>query len=205
MAYNFSTLTAASKSTEGSIRYWVQHDLIPADNILTKSEAWIYEKLRVPDMIVTQAISLAAGDSTLTKPTGFLDPLWMRFDGDVDEVDYRQENLLERFRDVDGDLIEGHPSQYSLINDRIEFDVAADEALEGDFCFYKIPTALSVSNETNFLTIRFPSLLEAVCLGWAYAAREQHDKSDKYLKIAGGLLEEANMSADRARRGQRMR
>jgi hypothetical protein len=205
MAIDFATLTAADKGTEGSIRAWANHNLVPVTNILIEAEAWIYERLRVRDMIVTEEVSIAAGDGEMTLPTGFLEPLWLRFDGDAYEIDYVQENLLERQKDSDGELFEGHFAQYALINNRIEFDCAAELAIEGDFCFYKTPTSLGVSNTTNFLTLRYPMLLRTVCTGLAYDYRHRTADRDHNLKMAGGLILEANMLSDRARRGQVMR
>lgn len=207
MAVDFDTLTG-SKSTEGSIKYLANHELVPATNVLLEAQAYIYQRLRVQDMIVTAEVSGSLGDSYIAKPTRFLAPVWLRLDGDTRELDYVHEGQLERFRDDAGNLYEGRPRQYALINDRLEFDVASDDDFAGDICYYQQPAALSVSNTTNFLTDRFPSLLIDTCMAFAWKARNRADMYTAALNGDMGVNAQilaANGSADLARMGQRLR
>ena len=204
--FTYTILTGAITQA-GSIKNWVQHSSIPSDQILEEAQAFIYEQLRIPGMISTETISIAAAGSTLALPSGFLDPIYLKLDGDSDELDYVQENLLGRFTDEDGAIQTGRPARWTLIDDLIQFDAANDltTALAGDIVFYKTPEALSTSNETNFLTDRYPTLLRRACLAFGYEHRKRQDAFLQEVALVEAAIQRANAAGDMTRRGQIMR
>lgn len=201
------TILTGTISTPGSIRNWVQHASIPAEQILEEAQQRIYQRLRIQDMEVEEAISIPADAYTLALPSGFLDPLSLQLDGDTDPLDYVQENLLGRYVDSDGVVQTGRPQRWTLYNGLIQFDCANDDddALTGDMVFYQFPDLLAAtSNETNFLTDRFGGLLRRMCLAVGYEHRKR-DEAREMLLAAEALIDSANATADMRRRGQIMR
>lgn len=207
MAVDFDTLTG-SKSTEGSIKFLANHETLPVANILIEAQTYIYQRLRIQDMIATAEISGAIGDSFVALPTRFLSPIWLRLDGDGAELNYVHEAVLDRFKDSDGNLYPGRFKQYAIINNRIEFDCEADDDFAGDICFYQQPAALATgANNTNFLTDRFPSLLIDTCMAFAWKARNRADMYQAQINGPMGVdaqIAQANISGDLMRMGQRL-
>lgn len=200
------TILTGTISTPGSIKNWVQHSSIPAEQILEEAQQFIYQRLRIQDMIVREDISIGAGDYTAAIPDGFLDPVFIKLNGDNDELDYVQENLLGRYKDPDGVVAEGRPCRWSIYDNLLQFDVANDddEALAGDIVFYKFPALLNAGTQTNFLTDRFGRLLRQTCLAVGYEHRKRPEASTEFL-LAEKAIGEANTTADMRRRGQIMR
>lgn len=201
MAYNWTTLTAA-KTTSGSIANWVNRSDLPTDNILLEAEAKIYERLRVREMLAIATLSVAADANTASLPADFIDPIEWRPYGWSQPILFVSEGTLEAHRDDDGNLFEGTPSRWSILNETAYVDVSCSETFSGKLMYYKRPTALSVSNETNFLTIRYPSLLRTACLATAYEHMKDMQNAATYLQMLEGKIGEAMMTNDLYRRSQ---
>lgn len=201
MAYNFSTLTAA-KTTAGSIANWVNRSDLPTTNILIESEAKIYERLRVREMQTVATLTVNADANTASLPSDFLDPIEWRPYGWAEPILFVAEGSLESHRDSDGDLYEGTPTRWSVLGETAYVDVSCSEAFSGKLMYYKRPAALSVSNETNFLTIRYPSLLRIACLSLAYEHMKDMGNANTYMQMLEMKIAEANATNDLYRRSQ---
>lgn len=202
------TILTGTVSTAGSIRNWVQHSSIPAAQILAEAEAYIYAQIRVREMMTSAAITIASGAYTTALPTGFLDPVSLRLDEDSTDLDYVQENLLGRIIDENGSVEEGRPARWALYDDLIQYDVANDEAsaLNGDMVYYKLPDSLAAStNETNFLTDKYPWLLRRACTMFGYEHRKRSAEFLAEQKLVDEAIMQVNQSADMSRRGQILR
>ena len=57
MPMNYSDLVA-TKTTAGSIKQWLNHDGVPSTTILEEAEAWVYQRLRIRQMITSSAGTL---------------------------------------------------------------------------------------------------------------------------------------------------
>tara|TARA_R110000822_G_scaffold92983_5_gene214271 strand:+ start:1084 stop:1704 length:621 start_codon:yes stop_codon:yes gene_type:complete len=196
------TILTGTKATEGSIKFWGNHVSIPADQVLSEAEAFIYSRLRAREMIATAEISVAADASTFPLPTGFIEPIKLLPDGWGEPMPFTHENLLGRIRNTDGTLETGEPSEWTIANEQGEFDSQLTDALEATMWYYKTPTALSVSNETNFLTTRYPTLVRYACTAFAYDHRKRRTDASEMRMLAMNEINEANSEADRGRRGQ---
>lgn len=213
MAFDYPTLIAA-KSTRGSIQFWANHASVDSDGILTQAQAWITERLRSREMRTSQYITLPnaaynlalTSIPTVTASTDFMDPIGLKWRGDMDDLAYVHEKLLGRFINQ-GDTAppNGRPIRYAIFDEKLQFEVTCDEAagLIGDFIFYKRPAVLSVGNPTNFLTVRFPLLLRRICTALAYEDRKR-DATTEYA-LAEQSIAEANIAEDMNRRGQVLR
>lgn len=204
MAFDYTTLIAA-KTTLGSIKAWANHSVLDSDGILTQAQAWIYEKLRAQEMTVEDTLVILETEYQATFPSGFLDPVYLRWHGDDRDVAYVHENLLHRYIDDQGVVEEGHPDRFAIFGNKLQFNYQADEDLTAAFVYYAVPTALSLANPTNFLTIRWPTLLKTVCLAFAYDDRKRSSDAIEKFKEAMLAIDDVNGRYDKARNGSTMR
>lgn len=203
MAMDYTTLTAA-KTTDGSIKNWVNRSDIPVTTIITEAEAFIYERLRVREMQVYDTFTFDATAASKALPDGFLDPIEFRPFGWGDALSYYHEQKLEQLYNDDGTLESGTPSRWSIIGETAYVDVAPSEAFSGKLLYYATPTALSDSNTTNFLTRRYPTLLRMVLMGMTYQHMKDGQRAQEYLGNAVQTIESANATNELSRRGQQV-
>ena len=201
MAIDYATLTAA-KTTLGSIANWVNRSDLPTDNILIEAEAAIYERLRVREMMELGTLTFSISTNTTSLPSGFLDPIEYRPHGWTDVLSFVFEQSLDAHRDNDGVLYEGTPTRWSIIGETAYVDVSCDEEFSGRLMYYKRPAALSVSNTTNFLTIRYPTLLRNACMAKAFEHMKDMQNAGTYMQMAEAKIAEANATNELYRRSQ---
>lgn len=201
MAITWTVLTG-SKDTEGSIANWVNRSDLPTTNILLEAEAWIYQHLRVREMITRTTLTVAAAAQSVALPDDFLDPITWTIYGDSYPLDYMSEDKLQESRDPDGVLVTGAPNQWAIIGSTIYVNCLCSTAQTGIFMYYARPAALSVSNETNFLTTKYPTLLRHACMAFAYEHMKDTGRAQQWMQTATLKLAEAKATADLVRRGQ---
>lgn len=205
MAITFSALTG-TKSTVGSIKAWANQATVPSEDILTEAQAWIYQRLRAPEMRSSASWSAGIAESGFALPSDFIAPIKLLLDGGSgDGLLYLHEELFkQRMRDPDGALYTSSWPSVWCINGgmNVMFDVALSEARAGDLEYYARPTALSVSNETNFLVTNFPTLIRRACLMYAYEWLKDWAAHEKLTILSEQALELANQYGDNTRRGQ---
>jgi hypothetical protein len=197
---NYSTLTGL-KTVAGSIQNWVNRSDIPAAEILTEAQALIYERLRVREMQARGELSFATSAQTASLPTGFLDPVSFRPYEWASPLPFVHEDALDEYRDADGVLSSGTPSRWAIIGEAAYVDLLPSTTFAGLMLYYKTPTALSGSNETNFITDRYPSLLRYACLAKAYEHMKDQ-KAAEYLQFAMSTIQDINASNEMWRRNQ---
>lgn len=203
MAINYTTLTGA-KSTAGSIKDWINYASLPSADILTEAEAWIYSRIRTREMRSEVEVTISSGASTASLPAGFIDPISFQLYEDGYPLPYLDEGSLEslRYRDSAGAISSGRPGNWAIYNELLQFDYLADAEYKGRMVYYKTPDALAASsNETNFLTDRYPTLLRRVCMAFAYEFRKNTKQYQSYISLAEHDVFEVNKEADLNRSG----
>ena len=65
------TTLVSDNTTNGSIKYWINYSRIDAAGILTDAQAWIYQRLRVRDMLQTADVTISSGASTAAFPSDY--------------------------------------------------------------------------------------------------------------------------------------
>jgi hypothetical protein len=199
---DYDTLVG-DKTTVGSIKYHINYERIDPVGILEEAQAWIYSKLRVRQMQSSASVSIAQGASTAAYPTGYLDPLHFGIPGFVSRLRRKD---IEWFRtnlgfDETAALPEGLSTYWTDYNDLIQLNTVADQAYTASMVFFKLPDALSSSNPTNWLTIRYPTLLRRVCLMLAAETRKEFDTFDREEARALQAIEEIKVESDNSLRG----
>ena len=203
MTINCTTLTGA-KTVTGSIRSWVNHASISPADVLTEAEARIYQNLRHWKMIVEATGSASIGAESITLPTDFVAPIKLQIWGMRDDgLPYVHESLFRRYVDEDGAPADGDPTKWTIQDGVILFDSALSQELSYDFVYYGKPDALAVTtNETNFLTTDFPTLLRRACMAVGFEYRMRWGEAEKYEELTMRAIREANIASDSARYGQ---
>jgi hypothetical protein len=200
---NYTTLTGA-KTLEGSIRNWVNRIDIPATTILTEAEAWIYERLRVREMQAELAFVFAEGESSEALPDDFLDPIQLvpYLAPCATPLPLYDLATFPRLRDADGALYEAAaPCGWTIIGETAHIDCLMEADYGCRLTYYARPAALAASsNETNFLTRRYPTLLRYACQGKALEHMKNPGAKDYFL-LAEEKLQEAARTNDLYRRG----
>lgn len=202
---DYSTLVAGP-DVKGSIQYWINYARIDSDGILEEAQAWIYSKIRTRDMIASEDITLSAGVSTASFPSGYLDALHFGIPGYINKLRLKD---VEWFRthlgwDESADLPEGVPTYWCDFNSAINLNTKADQDYTAKMLFYRRPAALSSSNTTNFLTTRYPTLLRRACLMFAAEARKEYDLFDREEMRALQAVKEVMVEDDTAKRGMEL-
>jgi len=205
MAVTYSGLLGG-KTVAGSLKNLVNYERIDPATTITEAEAYIFGALRVREMRKVTTITQTAGTSKdASLPSDFLDPILV--------VGYRNlgplqnstmEELIGRRRIYaeaeDGTLEESTQAYFAIFNDKINFDCVAEETVTYTMAYYG-SNALSLTNETNFLTIRYPSILLAAVRYYAYLHMENDTEAGNWKKITDELIARANIETDFTLRG----
>lgn len=202
MTINATTLLGA-ETVEGSIKNWVNRGDIPITDILRESELFIFQRLRTREMLSSAALTVSTAASTAALPTDFLDPIGFRpYEQNVD-LPYVNEAELNRNRDSSGNLFDGTPIAYTIIGTTFTTDVNALSDFSGIMTYYAIPDALAATtNETNFLTDRYPTMLRRACMRFAYEFMKDAERMAAEEILALKAIEEANAANELYRRAQ---
>lgn len=202
MAYTYTTLVA-DKSTAGSIANWANRTDLPAAFILEEAQAKIYSRLRAREMIAKAAISLASGSETTAAPSDFISAIQIQWNEDGRPIDKMDVSGFEErcYRDATGSLPEGKPCVFTAIptdagGGTYHFDTKADQAYAGFQWYFKRPALLSSSNETNFLTVRYPTLLRRTCMIFAFEHQMDFQRAATVEASVNQMLQEAAVEAD---------
>lgn len=201
MALTYSTLVAG-KTTAGSIANFVNRSDLPVASILNETESWIYQRMRVREMQARGTLTFTTAAQTASLPSRFLDPISFTPYTWGDPLPLFHENALQDYRDENGNLLSAVPSRWSIIGETAYVDVLPISTFSGVLMYYAQPADLSGSNETNFMTTRYPKLLRHACMAMAYEHMKDTDRSAGYMQLAEADLQEAMRTNDMYRRGQ---
>ncbi|WP_213287592.1 hypothetical protein [Bradyrhizobium sp. sGM-13] len=202
MAQNYTTLIGA-KSTPGSIRRWVNYSELDAEQVVLEAQALIYQTLRVREMrFEFDNLALAQGDIYVALPEGFLDPIALKDATNNIDLRLRTEDKLVKARIYEnGSLMSGIPTRYAIFGEKLQFEYKYESAATLKLVGFKTPADLSASNETNFLTKRYPHLLRVACLTQAYDFMSNMAKYQTNLTLLDALIKKTNEESDLSYRG----
>lgn len=200
---DYSTLVAG-KTTSGSLANWVNRSDLPTVTILAEAQAWVYQRLRVREMQERQVpFTFTTSGNSVALPSRFLDPISFIPYGYSDPLPFVEESQLGDVRDEDGNLYESTPSRWAIIGETAYVDTQPVETFSGVLHYFKQPADLAAtSNETNFITIRYPSLLRFACMAVAYQHMKDSIRTQEYSAYAENAIQEAMRTNEMFRRGQ---
>lgn len=290
MAMTYSVLIG-SKSTVGSLKSWVSYSKLDPVTIVDEAQSLLYSLLRVREMMVDTAFTMAVNQSYQALPTGFLDPIGRMQLTSINcqarhkDSAFIQSNRIydelsgtlgtDPFTTVNGslsvtvaatahgftqdsvfstsgatavggvtiagtfpitsvatnsfviditslgstptsgatgggsavaytcdNLTTGIPAWFGIWNERIYFDTAFAQACLCKLQYYrKLPLLAVSSNETNFLTDRYPHLMRTACTTSAADFMKDDSEYNKGLTRLTALVQRINVENDGFLRG----
>lgn len=97
---------------------------------------------------------------------------------------------------VDGTLESGTPMHVAVFDEMFQFECKTDTARSLSLVFYKKPTLLSATNNTNFLTTRYPNILRVACQAGAASFMKDKEEFDAREAELIALCQSANAESD---------
>jgi hypothetical protein len=197
MAFDYGTLTGP-KSTQGSIRSWINYELIDVEGALLDAQAYIYGSLRTREMRSVASVALAEGAKTAPLPPGFLEPIKMTFaDGQpLTPMDEAELMVLQ------GNTDPYAPTYFGIWDEALQFDTASPEDVSLRLLFNRRLPYLGRQNQTNFLTTRYPNLIRSACLMFAADAIQDDAQYARWKQRTDEQISRANVEADLSMRGR---
>lgn len=98
-------------------------------------------------------------------------------------------------------LIAGTPSRFSVFDEQIKFDTAFDTASTLKLLYFRAPLLLSDTNQSNWLTNRYPLLLRAACQAGAADYMKDDTEYQKAMQRLQSLIERTGVEGDLMYRG----
>lgn len=202
---NYTTLIGPVTQA-GSIAFHINYSRLDTVGILEEAQLWIYAKLRVFEMTDVADIPIAQYATEAALPDRFLDPIQFAIPGYCSRLRF---NDIERFRsrlswDETAALPVAMPTIWTRVGAAIQFNSRSDIAYTGRLTFYRRPELLSLSNESNWLTERHPTLVRRVCLMLSAELRKEYDMMDRAEIRALSQIEEIKAESDLTYRGSEL-
>lgn len=201
---NYTTLVGA-KTLAGSIKRTVNYAQIDETVVLEDAQTLLYSILRCREMRSLWSPTVSVGDSSKALPALFMEPIGPYI---TDTANLRYKHVLEtalmqsRIYDGSGVLVSGTPCVWTILDETVLFDCKFDTARTLSLPYYKQPALLaSSSNETNWLTVRYPHLLRQACKVSAHAFMKNWSARDAELSVLATLIERTNAESDLAYSG----
>lgn len=98
-------------------------------------------------------------------------------------------------------LVQGIPVWFGILGNQLQFDVAFSQASLGKLQYYQSLPLLSSSNETNFLTNRYPQLMRTACVTAAADFMKDDNEYQKGMQRLATLVERTSVDNDGMLRG----
>lgn len=98
-------------------------------------------------------------------------------------------------------LISGSSTRWAIWDEEMKFDTAFDQAAVCKLLYFRQPLLLSATNQTNFLTVRYPNLLRVACLAAAAQYMKDDTEYSKNVQALTGLIGSIAAADDLSYRG----
>lgn len=205
IGYDYTVLIA-DKKTEGSIKHWLNNDLVPSITILHEAQVWLYRRLRIREMLATATGTMAIGEDTIALPDRYVAPRYLTFTGtEAAEIKRKRLEEIERTYayDQNGDRVLAKPVMYYTDATALQLDCPADKAYAWRFIHYAELAPLTSDNPSNVLTGRGFLALRAAAM--ASAARwDKQDSVEGWIQEAMAHVMELNVEDDQEQAGTEM-
>lgn len=195
------TQLVADKTTANSIKAWLNWDKAPSTDILTEAEAYIYSQLRVREMKHLATGQIDDGDQTYSMPSDFIASIsFRRIGASAGKINILDSEHLESRNaiDADGNFIREVPTDCQIIGDPpiAYLNCEPNDNFPVRLVYWRRLPALSGSNLTNFLTVRYPKLLRLACIMEGYNFKKEYDLAAKEEQRVEGMIYKANSEYD---------
>lgn len=208
------TVLIGTKATLGSIMNLVNDDRFSAVIVLNQAQQWIWERLRIREMLAEATGSMVTTATTVALPTRFKAPYHFQVIGNVSNLGNQGELIfkpIDKLRnmyvwDSAGVRTVSAPRFYSIDGSFVQFDVKPNQAYPYNFLHYAEPAVLAAgTNETNVLTTKYLNLLYNVLCMKAYEHLRRTEERQYHLTLAAAEIQEANRDSDMSMETQDLR
>lgn len=204
---DYATLIAP-KSTPGSVAQWANSNAIPSSEIVVDAESWVYERLRVTEMLETiTTLTFTTGSNAIARPANFcgLRTMWITGDAKQKLTLTTPDKVLERTGYENGQIVQAKPSVFYVDKENFIFNTRSDAAYATWLVQFGRQAALSGGNLTNFLTVKYSRMFRLVLRGIAFEwmkdgsqlARDELAKASDHIERINmeSMMELQNLSA----------
>lgn len=145
-------------SLKMNVAGWLDRDDIDdaIDTMIGLMEARLYSELRVDGMETALAETIVGG--TITLPADFLEFKHLYLDtAPTQAIEFKNLHWIQKNYPVRSSV--NKPLFAAISNGSVVFGPYPDDGYDVAGVYYARPTALSITNESNFLTVSWPDLL----------------------------------------------
>lgn len=183
----------ADKRTNGSIRNAINNDRIPAAWVVQEAEAFIYERLRVREMLTSTTGTLTTSGTAITLPARYRGWRDFRFTGtSVGHVRLKDPATVRAAYSYDsaGAFATGKPTMAYTFGTAAQFERGADQAYAWDLLYYQAlpPLNSGTNSNTNVLTDRGLRMMHLACMAFANEWFKQDADKKHFLALAEGEI-----------------
>jgi hypothetical protein len=101
-------------------------------------------------------------------------------------------------------LVQGMPVCWGIWDEAIHFDTAFTQVSLGRLQYYQSLPLLSVTNQSNFLTNRYPQLMRRACVAAAADFMKDDQEYQKDFTALQGIVQQINIENDMGMRGMEL-
>lgn len=101
-------------------------------------------------------------------------------------------------------IVQGIPYWFGILGNQIQFDVSFSQASLGKLQYYQSLPLLSATNQTNFITNRYPHLMRTACVTSAADFMKDDAEYQKGYQRLVALVERTSMDNDGMLRGMEL-
>jgi len=154
------------------------------DDCIDLAEAEVNRRLRLRFMVSTATATVTAGDTTVALPDDFLELRGAYRDGSPQSsLEYCTPEQLNSISNSSR-----APYAFSIIGSNLAFPGPDSDGSEIELTYYAKPTALSASNETNWLTTNAPQVYLFGALKYAAIYAGDDADAQRYGTLFEGAL-----------------
>ena len=106
--------------------------------------------------------------------------------------------------DYADNLVTGIPNWWAIWDERIKFDVGFSQGSLAKLQYYQSLPLLSSTNQTNFLTTRYPNLMRVACMAAAADYMKDDTEYQKQFGRLGTMIEKISNENDMQYRGMEL-
>ena len=194
---DYNTLVAA-KSTAGSIKNFSNNSSLPVSVIVAETEAWIYRRLRTPEMLTSTTGTITTSATNVAVPARLVQPRHLLITGtDVGKITAKSFEVVRDAWTYDGSGVRGagKPTIYYCDFTSLWFDQMANKAYPINLLYYQQLAPLAATNSTNVLTDKYPTLLRYELQAMAASWMKDDAEKDYWEKKCLLEIEQANIEA----------
>ncbi len=95
----------------------------------------------------------------------------------------------------------GSPLFWAIYDEQIHFDMAFNQQTSCELYYFRSPLLLSPTNQTNWVTNRYPMLLRQACIAGAYSWRRNIEMYQIEFQKLTAMAEQVSVENDMFYRG----